>query len=348
VWRITNASFLGDHVSMVLEDSRDGTTYAALAHGHFGAKLHRSRDGGNGWDECATPAYPERPDGAPPDVNSIGREIPWKLSMIWALEPGGSDEPGLLWSGTIPGGLFLSRDAGESWELVKSLWDDPLRKQWFGGGYDYPGIHSICVDPRNARRLAVGISCGGVWWSEDGGGSWACHSDGMWAAYMPPERKHDPAIQDPHCLVQCRHFPDTFWVQHHNGVFRSTDDGRSWQEVAGVPPSNFGFAVAVHPSDPDTAWLVPSVSDEHRVPVDGRVVVTRTRDGGKSFEVLSNGLPQDHAYDLTFRHALDVDDSGECLVFGSTTGSLWISQDQGDSWTPISTHLPPIYCVRFG
>ncbi len=106
--------------------------------------------------------------------------------------------------------------------------------------------------------------------------------------------------------------------------------------------------MAVHPRDPDTAWLVPAISDELRIPVDGRVVVTRTRDGGGSFDVLTNGLPQEHAYDLTFRHALDVDQTGDRIAFGSTTGSLWVSEDQGDSWTRVSAHLPPVYCVRFG
>ena len=118
-------------------------------------------------------------------------------------------------------------------------------------------------------------------------------------------------------------------------------------EVKNVPPSSFGFAVAVHPEDPDMAWFVPAIKDERRVPVDGRVVVTRTRDGGQTFEVLSRGLPQEHAYDLTFRHGLDVDETGRRLAFGSTTGSCWISEDQGDSWRCLAEHLPPIYCVRF-
>jgi hypothetical protein len=115
-----------------------------------------------------------------------------------------------------------------------------------------------------------------------------------------------------------------------------------------VPPSHFGFAVAVHPHDGDTAWLVPAIKDERRIPVDGKVVVVRTRDGGKSFTVLREGLPQQHAYDLVYRHGLAVNTSGETLAFGSTTGSLWVSEDQGDSWQCVSTHLPPIYCVRFG
>jgi hypothetical protein len=168
----------------------------------------------------------------------------------------------------------------------------------------------------------------------------------MWAAYMPPERKNDPLIQDPHRVVQCEAQPQCFWAQHHNGIFRSTDGSASWHEVKGAP-SSFGFAVAVHPKNADVAWFVPGISDEKRIPVEGRVVVSRTRDGGKSFDVLTDGLPQSHSYDLVFRHALDVDDSGDCLAFGSTTGSLWVSDNQGDSWQSVSEHLPPIYCVCF-
>jgi photosystem II stability/assembly factor-like uncharacterized protein len=345
-WAVTQAAFLGDTLTIVMHDPRDRTLHAALHHGHFGVKMHRSPDGGKSWEEFPAPAYPPAPEGVE-DRDMWGKPLPWKLDRVWALEPGHASQPGRLWCGTIPGGLFRSDDGGGSWELVRSLWDDPRRKKWFGGGADLPGIHSICVHPRDANRVTLGVSCGGVWVTEDSGNTWDCRADGMWAAYMPPEQKHDPLIQDPHCVVQCREQPECLWAQHHNGVFRSTDGAGSWHDVGEVPPSAFGFAVAVHPRDPDTAWLIPGINDERRIPVGGRVVVTRTRDGGRSWDVLRNGLPQEHAYDLTFRHALDIDGSGECLAFGSTTGSLWVTNDQGDSWQCVSAHLPPIYCVRF-
>ncbi|MCH7814108.1 MAG: exo-alpha-sialidase, partial [Planctomycetes bacterium] len=188
---------------------------------------------------------------------------------------------------------------------------------------------------------------GGVWVTSDGGQSWACRADGMWANYTPPESKNKPSIQDPHCVVQCRSQPDCLWAQHHNGIFRTSDGCATWQEVKEAGPSTFGFPVAVHPDDPETAWFVPALDDERRLPVEGQVVITRTRDGGRTFEVLREGLPQQHAYDLTFRHALDIDETGHHLAFGSTTGSLWISENQGDSWHCLSNHLPPVYCVRF-
>ena len=137
------------------------------------------------------------------------------------------------------------------------------------------------------------------------------------------------------------------WVQHHNGIFRSTDAGANFTEISGVKPSVFGFAVAVHPADADTAWFVPSVKDEKRYPSEGRVVVNRTRDGGKTFQTLTQGLPQVHAYDLVYRHALDVDETGDRLAFGSTTGSLWLSENAGDSWQTWSLNLPAIHAVRF-
>ena len=315
-WSISQAAFLGDHVTLVLPDRRDRTVHAALYHGHFGSKMHRSRDGGKTWEETAAPAYPPAPDGQE-DRDLWGKPIPWKLDRVWALEGGLADQPGLLWCGTIPGGLFRSSDSGSSWELVRTLWDHPGRKKWFGGGADLPGIHSVCVHPENGRHVTVGVSCGGVWVTEDGGQSWHCRAEGMRAAYMPPEQAFDPNIQDPHCVVQCQARPDHLWAQHHNGIFRSSNGASSWEEIKDVAPSSFGFPVAVHPRDPNRAWFVPGINDERRIPVAGQVVVTRTRDGGQSFDILRKGLPQEHAYDLTFRHALDIDETGDCLAFGS-------------------------------
>jgi photosystem II stability/assembly factor-like uncharacterized protein len=344
-WAVARTSFLGEPVTATLRDPRDGTLYAALRLGHFGAHLHRSTDDGATWSEIAAPAYPK--DAPTDEKDGFGRPWPWKLDMIWILEPGHAREPGVLWAGTIPGGLFKSEDGGGSWSLVRSLWDDPRRKAWFGGGYDTPGIHSVCVHPEDGRRLMVGVSCGGVWGSDDGGASWELRARGMYAAFMPPADREKQEIQDPHRVVQCRARPETMWAQHHNGVFRTVDGGASWQAIENVPPSTFGFACAVHPRDPDTAWLVPAQKDERRIPVDGRVVVARTRDGGKSWDSLSRGLPGEHAYDLVYRHALDIDDGGSTLAMGSTTGNLWLTENQGDDWQQLSAHLPPIHAVRF-
>jgi hypothetical protein len=193
----------------------------------------------------------------------------------------------------------------------------------------------------------VGVSCGGVWRTEDAGVSWTNRAHGMIARFMPPERQGDVDIQDPHLVVQCPGDPTVFWSQHHCGIFRSTDDLGSWHEITSVPPSSFGFAVAVHPTDPRTAWFVPAQSDEKRVPVDGQVVVTRTRDGGETFDVLRQGLPDRFAFDLVFRHALAIASDGDSLAFGSTTGNVWTTADQGDHWQLLSAHLPPVAAITW-
>lgn len=343
-WQIAQVDFLGDNVSLTLSDPRDGSRYAALDHGHFGVKLHRWS--GAEWEEIAAPAYPPKPEGDE-ELDMWGRPLPWSTVRIWALAAGGRDEPGVLWCGTIPGGLFRSADHGRSWEMVRSLWDHPKRRKWMGGGADLPGLHSICVDPADPRRVSIAVSTGGIWFSDDAGASWSQRGEGMRAAYLPPEQAHDPIAQDVHCLVQCPAAPQRMWVQHHNGIFVSSDEGRTFSEITGVEPSTFGFPAAVHPGDPDSAWFVPEIKDERRIPRDGRLVVTRTRDGGRSFEVLTQGLPQVHAYDVVYRHALAIDATGEGLAFGSTTGGLWVSEDQGDSWACVSHTLPPIYAVAF-
>jgi hypothetical protein len=216
-----------------------------------------------------------------------------------------------------------------------------------GGGADHAGIHSICVDPRNAAHISIAVSTGGIWFTDDAGASWSQRGEGMRADHVPPEMIHDPIAQDVHCLVQCPADPSRMWVQHHNGIFVSSDEGRNFSELTEVPPSSFGFPVVVHPREPDTAWFVPGIKDEQRIPPDGRLVVTRTRDGGRTFDTLTSGLPQVHAYDIVYRNGLDIDATGQRLAMGSTTGGLSISEDQGDSWQEISHTLPPVYAVRF-
>ena len=322
--------------------------YVALDHGHFGVKLHRSIDQGKTWTEIAVPVYPEKPkDQEPKKLPAEGTSYDWSLKLIWELERGGKDQAGKIWCGTLPGGLFVSEDAGASWKLNAPLWNHPSREEWFGGGMDVPGLHSISIHPADPNQILIAVSCGGVWESTDGGQSWQVKCQGMRAEYMPPERAFDANVQDPHRLVRCPGEPDVLWVQHHNGIFRSVDRGAHWTELEGVKPSGFGFAVAVHPSDPNIAWFVPAVKDQFRIPEGGKVIVNRTKDGGRTFQSITNGLPQEHAYDIVYRHALDVDSTGNMLAFGSTTGSLWVSEDGGDSWETLSHHLPPIYTVRF-
>jgi hypothetical protein len=195
--------------------------------------------------------------------------------------------------------------------------------------------------------MLVGISCGGAWLSEDHAETWAVRVAGMRATYMPPQQAENPNVQDPHRIQRCAAAPDVLWCQHHNGIWRSTDNARHWHEIT-APLSSFGFAVAVHPEDADTAWFVPAVADQQRVPVGAALVVNRTRDGGRSFETLRSGLPQQDCHDLIYRHGLAVADDGRTLLMGSTTGHLWASSDAGEHWQAVLMHLPPISTVRFG
>jgi hypothetical protein len=343
-WEIEHVAFLGDPVPMFLPDPRDGSIYAGLNLGHFGVKLHRSTDGGRNWEPCAVPMYPTADDSKGDGEGDNSGE---SLKLIWSLETAEPDKPGTPWCGTVPGGLFRSDDHGKSWQLNSPLWKVPGRRDWVGGGLDQPGIHSICVHPKNPANVFVGVSCGGVWVTENSGRSWKCQADGMIARYMPPVRQSDPNIQDAHRLVQSPADPTVLWTQHHSGIFHSKDSAKSWQEITKAGPSTFGSTVAPHPTDAATAWFVPAISDERRVPVDGRFVVTRTRDGGKSFETLTRGLPQKNAYHIAYRHALDVDPTGNSLAVGSTTGGLWTTDNAGDDWRQISSDLPLIYCLRF-
>lgn len=342
-WSIASHHFAGEPVTQVLADRRDGSWYAALRLGHFGVKLHKSSDQGQSWQEMAAPAFPVKPAEGP----WADDPTPWSVDLIWSLAAGGANERGTLWAGCLPAGLFRSADGGASWTLNQPLWEEPRRKAWFGGGYDHAGIHSILVDPRDPRHVTLAVSCGGVWQTRDGGESWALTASGMTADYLPPENADDGNTQDPHCLVQCAAQPDMLWVQHHCGIYRSTNGGKEWLAIAAPAPSGFGFAVACDPHNPQRAWFVPAQADACRIPVDGRMVVTRTDDGGASFQVFSDGLPQRQAYHLVYRHGLDVTRDGQTLALASTTGGLWLSADAGLGWQCLSHDLPPVAAVRF-
>lgn len=332
-WKMAETHFLGTPVCLAHWDKERGNLFVALDDEHYGPKLHRSCDKGKTWTECTTPALPTSDaDDAP------------AVSLVWAFASGKSDR---LWAGTVPAALFSSDDRGASWQLSEALYSVPEKEDWFGGGFNQPALHSICIDPRNESHLMVGISCGGIWRTMDAGTSWALATNGLRANYVPPGKEHDGAIQDPHMLAQCASSPDEIWVQHHNGIFKTDSGGKEWREFKDVAPSTFGFAVAVHPKDPKVAWFAPARSDEARYPEHGKFVVTRTRDGGRSFEVLDNGLPQGPAYDLVFRHALVVDETGDRLAMGSTSGGLWVTENGGDEWYQLPERFPPIAAVCF-
>lgn len=328
--------FAGQPVSYATRDPRTGTLWACLDHGHWGCKLHRSDTMGETWQEITAPTYPEG------EVQTAEGK-PAVLSYMWVIQPGPTSQPNRLYLGTEPGGLFISDDGGETFELARGLWDHPSRlKHWFGGGRDYPGLHSVIIDPRDPNHLFVGISCAGVFESMDGGLSWEPRNKGLYASFLPSP---DTEVgHDPHLLLASPANPDVMWQQNHCGIFRSTNGAQSWQDIS-QPPAYFGFAIALDAQNPDAAWVVPAVSDQVRVAVNRALCVCYTEDGGQTWSTQRQGLPQHNCYDFAFRHALDI--QGNTLVFGTANGSVFISDNRGQAWQSLGNHYPTIYSARF-
>jgi hypothetical protein len=369
-WKPRPIAHPGISVSYAARDPRDGTLWAAMDHAHWGPKLSRSKDGGKSWENLSQIAYPK---GArfieqhlPTPGSNPERPVTYKdasLLKVWVLAFGGKSQPGTIHAGTLPGGLFTSKDGGDTWELNWSLWNhesrggdltkgDATSKNHWGGtpaamayGEFVPGIHSIAVDPRDTDKMLLGISSAGVIGTKDGGKTWQGRNKGMLNDYLPnPEAEWG---HDPHFITQCAAMPDVVWQQNHSGVFTSTDGAATWKRVSKKDVAvHFGFPIAVDEADGKTAWVVPATADDQRMAPGGGLFVARTKDGGESWQTFREGLPQENAYDIVYRHALDA--KGDRVCFGSTTGNLYVSEDRGQSWRCIGNNLPPIHSVRFG
>ncbi len=328
-WSLEGPLLAGREIYYAFLDPRDGrTAWAASDHAVWGAHVHRSDDSGRSWTVL---------EAAPHHSDARG------LKAVWSLAPGPVDGPEVLFAGIEPAGLFVSEDRGESWRGVESLNDHPTRAVWqpAGGGL---ALHSIIVDPADARRLYCAISAGGVYRSDDGGESWRPMNRGVRADFLARDRPE--AGQCVHKLHVHPARPERLYQQNHCGTYRSDDRGESWIEITPGLPSDFGYVLGLDPRDADVAYVIPEESSHMRAAVEGRLRVYRTGDGGRSWEALGDGLPQRHAYVSVLREAMAWDAARPLgLYFGTSGGHVFASRDAGLSWTLVAAYLPRILSV---
>jgi photosystem II stability/assembly factor-like uncharacterized protein len=258
--------------------------------------------------------------------------------------PGRADEPDVLYCGVEPAALFESKDAGETWSLVRGLWDHPHRPRWQPGGGGLC-LHTILPDATERKRIFVAISTAGVYRSDDGGANWKTAHRGVRAQFLP--NPHPEFGQCVHKIAGHPSRPGRLYLQNHWGLYRTDDAGESWRDIAKGVPSDFGFCLAVHPHEPETVYVIPLQSDEFRCTPEAKLRVYRTRDGGRSWRALTKGLPQKDALETVLRDALATDTLKPAGVyFGTRSGKLYGSANSGTSWRLLADGLPPIVCVK--
>ncbi|MEA2491444.1 MAG: hypothetical protein QOH21_3236 [Acidobacteriota bacterium] len=333
-WEIGGPYFPGSAVYALAYDGRAGRSrlWAGPTSMHWGGLLRSSDDFGRNWTnpESANIKFPEGTGAA--------------LNQIWQLMPGRPSEPDTLYCGVEPAALFVSRDAGETWALEEGLWNHPQRPRWEPGGGGLC-LHTILLDPVDPQRVRIAVSTAGMYVTEDGGASWRPSNQGVRAQFLPD--KYPEFGQCVHKVAQSAQRPERMYLQNHWGLYRSDDRGENWIDIANGVPSDFGFPMAVHPQNPDTAWIVPLESDQFRCTPEGKLRVYRTRDAGASWEPMSGGLPDHDAYETVLRDAMAVDPLGPTGVyFGTRSGKLFASADEGESWTALADGLPPIVAVK--
>ncbi len=345
-WRADGPHFLGHIINHLVLDPRDGRTLLAAAKtGHLGPTIFRSTDFGRSWKEAAVPpAFAKAPEG------DKGRAVD---HTFW-LTPAHANEPDVWYAGTSPQGLFRSNDGGVSWAPFSMINDDPQYRAWMGsvqdGTPDGPKLHSIIVDPRDPKHLYFSMSGGGVHETLDGGQSFATLIKGMEVV-----GGFDPAnvaFHDPHCVRMCPSNPDRLYQQNHCGIYRIDRPSNEWTRIGNNMPKrigDIGFPMVVHPRDADTVWVFPMDGQSvwPRTSLEGKPCVYVTRNGGKRWQRLDNGLPEDQAWWTVKRQCMTSDAQDAVgLYFGTTSGELWMSRDEGERWTRIAQHLPEIYAVE--
>jgi len=347
-WRPDGPHFLGHIINHLVLDPRDGRTLLAAAKtGHLGPTIFRSTDYGRSWKEAARPpAFPKAPSG------ETGRAVD---HTFW-LTPGHASEPGVWYAGTSPQGLFRSDDSGVTWEPFFSINEDPQFREWMGtvqdGTPDGPKLHSILVDPRDPAHIYFGMSGGGVHESIDRGRTWKSIVAGLEVVEGLDASKL--AFHDPHCVRLCPSNPDRLYQQNHCGIYRIDRPSNQWVRIGRNMPKrvgDVGFPMAVHPRDADSAWVFPMDGSSvwPRTCVGGVPAVYVTRNGGKSWSRTAGGLPERDVWWTVKRQAMAVDGNDPVgLYFGTTSGELWSSRNEGRQWACIARHLPEIYAVETG
>jgi hypothetical protein len=333
-WKVDGPHFPGEAVYSIAYDSRGGRTRTLVgAHSnHWGSTIRLSDDFGRSW------TGPERQAVRFPEGSGLS------LAQVWQITPGRADEPDVVWCGVEPAALFESRDAGESWAPVKGLLEHEHRPKWMPGGGGLC-LHTIVTDPKDRKRMAIAISTAGFYRTDDGGKSWQPRNNGVRAVFLP--NKYPEFGQCVHKVVNHPVHPERLFLQNHWGLYRSDDWGDSWQDIANGVPSDFGFAMQMHPHDPDTVYIIPIQSDEFRVVPEGKLRVYRTTDAGKSWQPLTGGLPQHQAFENVLRDGLTADSHDPAgIYFGTRGGKLFGSADAGESWQELADALPPICCVK--
>jgi photosystem II stability/assembly factor-like uncharacterized protein len=306
-----------------------GAIHAGGGDAWFGPAVWRSSDLGETWTHSSE------------GLAYAASEEP--IKSVWSLAPAN----GTLYAGVEPAGLFRSEDGGQSWQHVAGLRDHPSRAHWHPGGGGLI-LHSLVPHPTDRDQLWVAISAAGVFHTADGGTSWEPRNRGTRADFLPEGQNYPDYGQCVHCLVMAPGRPEHLYQQNHCGMYRSRDGGRRWESIEGGLPSTFGFPAAVHPREPETLYLVPLNGDiDGRYVPDGKAAVWRTRDGGASWEALRDGLPQENVFFNVLRQAMATDTLEPAGVyFGTNTGTLYASSDEGESWTCLAQHLPSVLSVE--